>query len=357
MEIKPNKPILVLIAIAIIIAIILIVQSKVHMASNLGEVTNVSKAGLFPKAPELNAISGYINTDPIKISDLKGKVIMVDFWTYSCINCIRTLPYTTAWDAKYRDSGLVIIGVHTPEFEFEKNYSNVKAAVEKFGVKYPVVLDNQYGTWNAYSNRYWPHHYLIDADGFIRYDHIGEGGYEETEQEIQKLLSEKDEKIEMGGLAASNITSETDFTKIGSPEIYLGYNFARSNLGNLEGFKPDQIVSYKIDNNGQFAPNVIYLEGQWKNNNDNMELISDSGTIILKYKAKNVNIVAAGPATGSFTLNGVVQSPGQDASIQATITFDSQRLYSVVDDSGYFQKTIVLKIKGKGFRIYTFTFG
>jgi thiol-disulfide isomerase/thioredoxin len=142
----------------------------------------------FKKVPEFDKVTGYINTKPINLSDLKGKVVLVDFWTYSCINCIRTLPYLVDWNEKYADKGLVIVEVHAPEFEFEKNIDNVKAAVEKFGIKYPVIQDNDKGTWNAYENKYWPQKYVVDNEGFIRYDHIGEGGYAETEKVIQSLL-------------------------------------------------------------------------------------------------------------------------------------------------------------------------
>src|SRR5919198_6234078 len=145
----------------------------------------------FKLAPELTKISGYINSDPITLADLRGKMVLVDFWTFSCINCIRTIPYLNAWYEKYADDGLVIVGVHTPEFEFEKDYNNVKAAVEKFGIKYPVALDNEKQTWSAYENRYWPRKYLIDSEGYIRYDHIGEGAYAETEKVIQSLLAER----------------------------------------------------------------------------------------------------------------------------------------------------------------------
>jgi thiol-disulfide isomerase/thioredoxin len=139
-----------------------------------GTITRVQiDKSQFKLAPELTKISGYINSNPITLADLKGKVILVDFWTYSCINCIRTIPYLNAWYEKYADDGLVIVGVHTPEFEFEKDYNNVKAAVEKFGIKYPVALDNEKQTWNTYENRYWPRKYLIDSEGYIRYDHIG----------------------------------------------------------------------------------------------------------------------------------------------------------------------------------------
>jgi len=204
----------------------------------------------FIKTPELTGISGYINTannKPIKLSDYKGKVILLDFWTYSCINCIRTIPYLSSWYDRYSDQGFIIIGVHSPEFDFEKIPDNVKDAVNKFGIKYPVVLDSDHKTWAAYQNNYWPRHYLIDTQGYIRDDHIGEGGYNETEKTIQTLLAEKatlDNKTSIsfnmtkGTIPKSNSTTlkNIDLTKNTSPEIYLGYSLARSSLGNPQGF-------------------------------------------------------------------------------------------------------------------------
>ncbi len=144
----------------------------------------------FKKAPEFAQVTGYINTNPINISDLSGKVVLVHFWTYTCINCIHTIPHINEWYKKYSDKGLVIASVHTPEFEFEKNIDNVKKAVLDFEIKYPVIQDNNYKTWNAYGNKYWPRDYLVDKEGYIRYDHVGEGGYTETENMIKLLLAE-----------------------------------------------------------------------------------------------------------------------------------------------------------------------
>src|SRR5215831_9381880 len=145
----------------------------------------------FKRAPEFTATTGYINTPaPIKLADLKGKVVLVHFWTYTCINCIHTIPHLNDWYQKYSNKGLVIIGVQTPEFDSEKNIDNVKLAVKDFQVKYPIILDNNYVNWNAYGNNYWPRDYLVDNQGFIRYNHIGEGNYEQTEQMIQLLLAE-----------------------------------------------------------------------------------------------------------------------------------------------------------------------
>src|SRR3989344_6905350 len=150
--------------------------------SDIKTLTGSGKAKQYVSAKEISTPDGFINTDAISIANLIGKnVILIDFWTYSCINCQRTLPYLNAWYEKYADQGLEIIGIHTPEFDFEKEYANVEKAIEKFGIKYPVVLDNDYSTWQAYKNQYWPRKYLIDIDGFVVYDHIGEGGYDETE--------------------------------------------------------------------------------------------------------------------------------------------------------------------------------
>lgn len=369
MKIKPNDPVLVSLSVALItLAILLLLSAKSQMGSDFSDGNDtqrmLEKTALFPKAPELSGIAGYINApEGFRLSDVKGKVVLIDFWTYSCINCIRTLPYLEAWDERYRDKGLVIIGVHSPEFGFEQEYANVKAAVEKYGIKYPVVLDNSFSTWRSFGNRYWPHKYLIDSDGFIRYDHIGEGGYEETERQIQKLLAERDAKIEMGGLVAENITSGVDFAGIGTPEIYFGYSLApgRDYFGSPEGFQPGKTVSYSVP--PDVRPNLAYLEGNWTNYPDYMELASDTGRIVLRYQAKDVNLVAGQAADLEIKIDGEPASAseiGADGRLdggRALVETGEHRLYNVVADEGYFQKTVDIGVSGKGFRIYTFTFG
>src|SRR3989338_266338 len=181
-------------------------------SSGQDEMKKEDKMKRYELAKEITTPDDFINTDskPITIGEFVGKkVVLIDFWTYSCINCQRTTPYLNAWDEKYKDKGLVIIGIHTPEFEFEKDYNNVKAAVEKFGIQFPVVLDNDYSTWTAYRNQYWPRKYLIDIDGYIVYDHIGEGAYEETEKKIQEALSERMTILGEGGAINQSITKET----------------------------------------------------------------------------------------------------------------------------------------------------
>ena len=330
----------------------------------------------FKKAPEFEKVTGYINTKPINLADLKGKIVLVDFWTYSCINCIRTIPYLVDWNEKYADKGLVIVGVHAPEFEFEKDIDNVKEAVKKFGIKYPVIQDNDKGTWNAYENQYWPQKYIVDNEGFIRYDHIGEGGYAETEKVIQSLLQERNAQL---GLDSSSLPSSNnntlmetttttpenvqsvDFSKINSPELYFGYQFARAPLGNQEGFRPDQTVDYslaKIDSD--IEPNIIYLDGTWKNNADNVELQSETGRIVLVYSAKSVNLVAGGMGEVTISEDGstpVNKYRGADLSEEGKFTIDGQRLYNLSMHDDYGAHSIVIDVKGKGFQAYTFTFG
>jgi thiol-disulfide isomerase/thioredoxin len=335
----------------------------------------------FKKAPEFTQISGYINTpnnNPLTLSSLKGKVVLVYIWTYTCINSIRPMPYIHDWNQKYSDKGLAIVGVHSPEFTFEKNYTNVKAAVQRFGITYPVILDSDHGTWNAYGNQYWPRYYLIDTQGHIRYDHIGEGSYDQTEKAIQSLLVER--AALMGAKEISFNANPTTVIKPGSlqyvdlsqditPEIYVGYDTARAPLGNPEGFSPGHTVSYSIQSNTNFKPHVLFLQGNWKNNPDNMELQNDTGRILLTYYAKAVNIIAGGKGGGvvsndvgagavaASTAKTSNKSLGVDLSQNGSFRIDGQRLYNLSIHNNYAFHNIVIDIKGKGFQFYTITFG
>lgn len=324
------------------------------------------KSLMYQEAPELTGIVGYINTDPdIKIKDMKGKVVLIDFWTYTCINCIRTLPYLKSWYDKYTDEGLVIIGVHTPEFKFEQEYENVKDAVEKYDLKYAVVQDNAYATWRAYRNRWWPRKYLIDIDGFIRYDHIGEGAYEQTEKVIQELLNERMKRIGQEKIGEDTTTPsetiEVDFRKIGTPEIYFGYGFTRGNFGNEQGLPANQIVDYTIPD--KIQDNKVYIEGKWKVDNDNVELIGEEGKIILNYNSKAVNIVAGSENSNIEVLIDdkplTPENKGSDIEIKnnkGTIKVTDSKFYNIVDFD-YAKHKVEIIVKGKGFKIYTFTFG
>jgi thiol-disulfide isomerase/thioredoxin len=340
-------------------------QQPTEFVSSVGEsgdIVRIDKSQ-YKQAPELSRITGYVNSEPFKLSDLKGKVVVVDFWTYSCINCIRTIPYLNMWYEKYADDGLVIVGVHTPEFEFEKNPDNVRAAVEKYGIKYPVVQDNERGTWKAYENRYWPRKYIVDDEGYIRYDHIGEGGYAETEYVIQSLLRERAANLGQTINVDSSITrpesvQNVEFSRIHTPELYFGYVYARAPLGNPEGYRPDQVVKYTIPED--VKPNAIYLSGEWKNNSDHMELKGQAGQIILEYSAKSVNIVAGGAGKISVSEDGSAlteESLGTDLSENGSTAIDGQRLYNIITHSRYGEHRLIIDVVGEGFQIYTFTFG
>lgn len=348
-------------------------NSDQSITSDPNSNNGISSIGLsidksqFKKAPEFTGITSYINTNATKLSDLKGKVVLVDFWTYSCINCIRTLPYLVDWNQKYSDKGLVIVGVHSPEFEFEKNIDNVKQAVTRFGIEYPVLLDNDHGTWNAFQNSYWPRKYLVDSDGYIRYDHIGEGGYVETENAIKNLLSERSnqQSIEISNINQTKLTvpgaQSVDFNQIKTPELYFGYQYARAQLGNIEGFNPDRTVNYTIPTSN-LKSNVIYLQGLWKNNPDSMELVGPDGKIILSYSSKSVNIVAGGK--GEITVkedgkNTQTNNPfkGNDLDTEGKLNINGQRLYNIADHGDYGNHHIEINAKGSGFKLYTFTFG
>ncbi|MGI0003761.1 MAG: redoxin family protein [Candidatus Nitrosotenuis sp.] len=324
-------------------------------------IPNIDKSH-FKKAPELEGISGYINTNSQELQELiKGRVVLYDIWTYSCINCQRTLPYIIAWDEKYADKGLVIIGIHSPEFEFEKNIDNVSLAVEKFGIDYPVVLDNDKKIWDAFENRYWPRKYIADDEGYIRYDHIGEGDYDETEKIIQELLAERATKLGLNVAVAQSLVDIEEF-KHGSrtPELYFGYDFAfgRNQLGSKEGFQPEKIVTYTIPET--LERNFFYLDGTWKNLGDRMILTSDTGNIVLPYFAKNVNIVAAGQSELEIFLDGnpiSASSAGVDVTQDSMVLTKESTLYNLVSMEEAGPHTIQISVKNSGFEIYTFTFG
>lgn len=284
--------------------------------------------------------SGFINTEPFEIADLIGKkVILVDFWTYSCINCQRTQPYLNAWYDKYQANGLEIIGIHTPEFDFEKDLQNVQDAVSKFGIKYPVVLDNNQGTWYAYQNRYWPHKYLIDLNGKIVYDHIGEGGYDETEVEIQKLLGATGDM--------STVTAiDVDFNKVNSPETYFGAS--RNELLANGEIATQGVQTFTLPT--ELESNQLYLDGTWDFTEEYAETQTDEAGVAFNYDAKNVYMVASAPNGG--TLEVYV-----DGVLVKSIEVKEEELYQLVEGADYGKHHLEIKVKGKGLKAFTFTFG
>jgi thiol-disulfide isomerase/thioredoxin len=316
----------------------------------------------FKMAPNLVGISKYINTTPEELAEeIKDKVVLYDIWTYSCINCIRTLPYITAWNEKYSDDGLLVIGIHSPEFEFEKDEYNVEMAVAKNGITYPVVMDNDMKTWKAFDNHYWPRKYIADHEGFIRYDHIGEGDYDKTEKIIQELLEERAIQLGFKMATAESLVDLDEFehTSFRTPELYFGYNFAagRNQLGNIEGFSPEKDVNYSIPD--ELKLHNFYLEGIWKNLQGSMKLISDEGRIKLSYFAKEVNIVTANEADLSIFIDGKPISSyyaGTDLT-SGKLQTSGADLYNIVNSEEASSHTLEIIVSNPGFEIYTFTFG
>ncbi len=303
------------------------------------------KSKRYELAKEITTPDGFINTDgkSVSIGEFVGqKVVLIDFFTYSCINCQRTTPYLNAWYEKYQDRGLTIIGIHTPEFEFEKDYNNVKTAVEKFGIKFPVVLDNDYSTWTAYKNRYWPRKYLIDIDGYIVYDHIGEGAYEETEQKIQAALLERMAVLGEQGDISQPLTKEVPGQSgAKSPETYFGS--ARS----------------------AEQKNLLFPNDGWKITPEFAQNISPGASIIYQYTAKDVFLVAESDTETVIEVLRDSKPLSSEAGSDVIKTSDSKtvvkikaaRLYKIIQGSQSETHTLELRIQSPGLKVFTFTFG
>lgn len=289
----------------------------------------------FGKAPELVGIINWINSPPLSLAKLKGKVILIDFWTYSCINCLRTLPYIEKWYANYKDDGLVIIGVHTPEFEFEKNSKNVSQAVMRLGIKYPVAQDNDYKTWQAYNNHYWPAHYLIDAQGNLRTVHFGEGEYVETENAIRKLL----------GMQALDMKEPVHEFKPLSPETYLGTGRGHSYTSEIK-IKPDEEAQY--DFKGPLKDNQVGLKGLWLVEEEKITSESQESYLDMKFLASEVYLVLSGSSSTPLEVY-------LDGKIVGKIVVNGDRKYDIVSTS-YDWHLLSLKVP-KGVSAYAFTFG
>ncbi len=289
-------------------------------------------------APEFAGIETWLNSEPLTMAGLKGRVVLVDFWTYSCINCLRTLPYITAWDARYRDRGLTIVGVHTPEFAFEREVGNVRSNARKLGVRYPVALDNGYGTWNAWHNQYWPAKYLIDADGHVRYYHFGEGDYDTTEAAIRELLAER-------GTALPSVTRVSGITPtgVGTPETYLGHDRAGAYAGEvpiLPGAERTYVAAKSLD------ANQVTLGGAWTVEAERAVAGKDA-RLLLAYTASKVYLVLAGRGSVRVLVDGRPER---------TVQVRGDRLYTLVDRAQPGSHQLELRFS-PGVAGYAFTFG
>ncbi len=315
-------------------------------------------------APSLNGAVTWLNSEPLTTAQLRGKVVLVDFWTYSCINCIRTIPYVRAWAEKYKDQGLVVIGVHAPEFAFEKNVDNVRKAVADFKIGYPVAIDNDYRIWRAFENNYWPAHYLIDAKGQIRYQHFGEGNYRQTEQAIQDLLREAGSDMAQSAPVvpdAKGAEASPDLSHIRSGETYVGYSQA-TGFVSPEGLKADTAADYSTTNPGL---NQWGLTGTWTVGPEQASLDKAGGGITYRFSARDLHLVLGPSADGKpirfqVTVDGKApgMDHGSDIDPDGNGTVTATKLYQLVRQSGdVTTRNFEIRFLDPGVQAYAFTFG
>jgi cytochrome c biogenesis protein CcdA/thiol-disulfide isomerase/thioredoxin len=324
--------------------------------------------------PPLSGAVQWLNSAPLSAQDLRGKVVLVDFWTYSCINCLRSLPYVKAWAQRYRDQGLVVIGVHAPEFAFERNVDNVKRSVHDLGIDYPVAIDNNYAIWRAFGNQYWPAHYFIDAKGQIRFHHFGEGDYAHSEQVIQQLLKEAghtgvgstsgDSVAHTASERASaqGVQMSADSANMLSPETYVGYERAE-NFAERGGASRDRVHTYAAP--AQLTLNNWGLTGAWNVGAEQATLAAHTGTIVYRFHARDLHLVLGPgkdnkPVRFRVFVDGVApgNAHGSDVAADGTGLVTEQRLYQLVRQPGDVRdRTFSIEFLDSGVQAYAFTFG
>ena len=356
--------------------------------SNPDNLAALNRLGNEMFRPDIKNPSGFINAEPFTLEDLDGQVILIDFWTYTCINCIRTLPYLKDWHAKYADDGLAIVGVHSPEFAFEKERANVEQAAAEFGLEYRIVQDNDFGTWRNYNNRYWPAKYLIDRDGYIRYAHFGEGAYEETELKIRELLAENGGQVSMDD---SEILPTRDYEeaalRIDDPqmsvtrELYAGTerNYSALRFGGQppyvrhEQYYARQDIALEYADPGVHENHFIYLNGLWRNGPESLtharttEAYEDY--VAIKFYGTSANIVLGLPESGDFyevrvTIDGEpipADHAGEDVMWDdegnSYLLVNEDRMYRVARTPEYGGYELKLASNSDHFEFFAFTFG
>ncbi len=289
------------------------------------------------KAPELEGIKAWINSKPLTIEELKGKVVLVDFWSYTCINCLRTIPYLKAWHDKYSKDGLVIIGVHSPEFSFEKDVENVKKAVKELGIEYAVAVDSDMKTWDTYANRYWPAKYIINRDGYVAYLHFGEGSYGQTEMAIQGQLGVK---------KSIGKEQHPDYLFDQSPETYTGF---AKNYGLGSGLACDKDGCNVYMDPGEHGMNIVYPHGQWVQESEYLELKKAPGILNYRFSAREANMVIE-------PLEKCDADIFVDGKKAGKLKIDQGKMYNVFSDKKYGDHELSVTFNGK-VRVYAYTFG
>jgi cytochrome c biogenesis protein CcdA/thiol-disulfide isomerase/thioredoxin len=343
---------------------------KLGLSQDMGETrarTDAMGQLILPvegRLPPLDGLGPWFNSAPLSVQQLRGKVVVIDFWTYSCINCLRSLPYVKAWDAKYRKDGLVVIGVHAPEFAFEREPANVARAIQDLGIRYPVALDNQYKLWSALKNNYWPAHYFVDAQGRVRYHHFGEGNYAMSERVIRQLLAEAGHAPRDGGMAqasASGAQAAAALGEIKSGETYVGYGRA-ANFASAGGLLRDQPKDYAVPPG--LTLNDWALGGRWIDGRQSARSLAAGANISFRFHARDLHLVLGSvsgrPVRFKLTLDG--QSPGSDAGVDVAPSgsgsVGEQRLYQLVRQKGAVRdRTFTIEFLDPGVEAFAFTFG
>lgn len=303
------------------------------------------------KLPEIKG-HVWIGSQPVTLDDIADKVVLVDFWTYSCVNCLRTVPYLREWHEKYKDDGLVIIGIHTPEFEFEQDPKNVREAMLRLGVTWPVVLDNDFENWDAFDNKFWPAKYLTDTEGNIVYTHFGEGNYEETEEKIRELLGLSSEPSTIKENSRGSVCS------IATTETYCGY--IRGNIANELGYAEDAEEDYK--QNHEAKEGEVNLNGKFFVAHEYAEARTDDATLSLSLRGTEVNLVmssAKGEAIVEVLWNEESlpkELRGKDISEEGKLTVNRSDMFSLIKSDKPIEGTITIRAKKGNFRAYAFTF-
>jgi thiol-disulfide isomerase/thioredoxin len=310
------------------------------------------------------AATGWLNSPPQTAADLRGKVVVVQFWTYTCVNWRRTLPYIRAWHAKYREQGLVVIGVHTPEFDFEGNVDHVRSALAEMHIDYPVAIDNEHAIWNAFHNVYWPALYLVDAKGHIRYQQFGEGEYARTEREIQKLLAESGGHPSNNLAVVSPLGAEVpeDLKNLKSPESYVGYEMAER-FASKGGAVPNRRHLYLLPNH--LSLNEWALSGSWTIGSQAAVLDDANGKVVFRFHARDLNLIMAPSASGApvrfrVLIDGHSPGPANGADIdeQGYGTVSGAQMYQLIRQSGMIgDREFAIEFLGTGVSVYDFTFG
>jgi cytochrome c biogenesis protein CcdA/thiol-disulfide isomerase/thioredoxin len=349
-------------------------NSNMAMSNSKGDghsmmMSAAKPSGDLPVEGEIPSFAGatlWLNSPPLSPEALRGKVVMVDFWTYSCINCLRALPFVESWYEKYKDHGLVVIGVHAPEFAFEKDAGNVRRAVADLKITYPVALDNDYAVWQAFNNQYWPAHYFIDATGRIRAHHFGEGNYDESEQTIRKLLIDAGQSDlpppGMGAVKALGVQAPPDEAHDQSPETYVGFRRAE-NFASPGGFAQDQPRSYSAP--AALKLNQWALSGSWVVDPEKAVLGTAHGKIVFRFYARDLHLVLGPGSDGKpvrfrVLLDGAAPAAnhGADTDSNGTGAIDRQRLYQLIRQAGAVGEHVFsIEFLDSGVQAYSFTFG